>query len=147
MSDPYRVLVTSSRDWDHVAAVWNELSEMLREHGAVTVVHGGCRTGGDRIADGWAHIQIRDGKNVTTEIHDADWDRYGRAAGPRRNAEMVKAGADECLCFLAQCSDHRCYRSDPHGSHGAAGCARMAAEAGIPVRYFGDPAILPATAG
>ena len=28
----------------------------------------------------------------------ADWKKYGRKAGPLRNAEIIKA-CDECVCF------------------------------------------------
>ena len=35
-----------------------------------------------------------------TEAHPADWHRYGRAAGYRRNAETIALGADGCAAFV-----------------------------------------------
>ena len=35
----------------------------------------------------------------TVENHPADWDRYGRGAGPKRNDKMAKLGAQKCIAF------------------------------------------------
>lgn len=75
----------------------------------------------------------------TVERFPADWDRAGKRAGMIRNGEMVKnaaariaAGASgECLAFVAPCIDPRCAEAEPHGSHGAVGCAQLAAKAGV----------------
>ena len=37
------------------------------------------------------------GLGVAVEAHPADWDRLGKKAGPMRNGEMVRAGADLCI--------------------------------------------------
>lgn len=113
-----RILITGSRDWTDVPFIARMLAIAARLHPGAVLVHGDCR-GADRIA---AQIWIRWG--LPTEPHPADWSR-GRAAGPIRNAEMVKAGADLCLAFLLP------------GSRGAVHCAHLAEQAGITTKRFG----------
>jgi hypothetical protein len=50
----------------------------------VIIIHGGCR-GVDSLADYFAHQ-----RGIRTKIYKAEWDRYGRSAGPRRNRKMLK---------------------------------------------------------
>ncbi len=123
---PRRVLVTGSRTWSDEAAV----RDGLRPHfapGAV-LVSGACPQGADQIAE---RVWTEWGGQV--ERHRADWRQHGKAAGFIRNAEMVRAGADAGVAFVAPCSDHRCTRAEPHGSHGATNCADQAEPAGITV--------------
>jgi hypothetical protein len=63
----------------------------------------------------------------------ADWDRFGKRAGPIRNAEMVAAGAMLCLAF---------HRFLP-GSKGTKDCARRALAAGIPTWLIDSDAGIP----
>jgi len=127
MAEPYRLLITGSRDWEDEEAVRFEIAGMTMLHPGLVIVHGACPKG----ADAMAAKAARD-IGVRQEPHPADWKRLGRPAGFRRNAEMVALGADACVAFIGPCSDHRCYRSDPHGSHGATHCAGLAEKAGIP---------------
>jgi hypothetical protein len=119
---PVRVLVTGSRDWPCPETVVKALIEawMVKEPGDdFIIVHGHCPKGADAAADRFArHMEW------PVERHPADWDRYGKIAGFRRNREMVQAGADMCLAFIA------------HGSRGASHCASAADKAGIPVRRY-----------
>lgn len=83
------------------------------------LVHGGAKgadTGASVVACrmGWLE-----------EVHYAEWNRLGRAAGPIRNRTMVNRGADLCLAF----PDH----IRGKGSYGTWGCVDLAYEAGIPV--------------
>lgn len=57
-----------------------------------TVVHGDC-SGVDKDAAQWASHH-----SYTVWAHPADWKKYGKAAGPIRNREMVKI-ADVCVLF------------------------------------------------
>jgi hypothetical protein len=121
-----RVLVTGSRDWTDREAIARWLAPYLRPGNVL--VHGHCPTGADAIAD---DIWQAAGLGVP-ERHPADWNQ-GRGAGPRRNMEMVRLGADVCGAFIGPCTSKRCRISTPHDSHGAAGCALLAEKAGITV--------------
>lgn len=99
-----RVIVTGSRTWPDPKAVWLALAEIantLDPGDTLTVVHGGCPTGADRAAARWCRLPVNAPRTVTVvgEPHPADWDRYGKAAGPIRNREMVDAGADLVIAF------------------------------------------------
>jgi len=136
MSD-YRVLITGSRTWADRTAVYGHLDDLLREHQALTVVHGACPKGADEIAHDWACFRRPGpGELVIIEPHPADWGTHGKRAGFIRNAEMVAAGAEICLAFIAPCSSPKCAGKPAHGSHGASMCAALAEKAGIRVRRF-----------
>lgn len=131
----YRILVTGSRDFSDAKVVWGALSEASdADHDLkrfVVIVHGACPTGADAYADSFAAFE-----GLDVERHPADWAKHGRAAGPVRNAEMVRAGAAACLAFLMPCTNPQCRQRGPHVSHGSANCAHLAEAAGIPVRRF-----------
>jgi hypothetical protein len=120
-----RVLITGSRTWtdraairDGLAAVWGAGDRIL--------VTGACPTGADALAE--ACWRAWGGQ---VETHPADWDTHGRGAGPRRNTEMVAAGAQVCVAFI---------RDD---SRGASHLAGLADAAGIPVHRHEDSAAAP----
>ncbi|WP_460071114.1 SLOG family protein [Streptomyces sp. YKOK-I1] len=125
---PYRILVTGSRDWRDADAVFGALHEARIGPGAahgLVVVHGACPTGADALARGWA--RLHDELGVIEEAHPARWRVNGvldRAAGFRRNAEMVALGADVCLAFIKD------------GSRGASHTAGLAEQASIPTRRW-----------
>ena len=119
MADSFRVLVTGSRDWDEALTICGALSDVWQEHPGAILISGACPAGADHIAEYW--VKRWGGK---IERHPADWDTYGKAAGPRRNAEMVAAGVDPRLAFIKG------------GSRGASNCAGLAEKAGIPTRRF-----------
>jgi hypothetical protein len=135
---PFRILVTGSRDWTDERAIAAALLE-VRDRAVtagpqrILVVDGACPTGVDEIAHRWARLW-----GWLTERHPADWNRYGKAAGFRRNAEMVAVGADTCLAFIRPCTKPGCpdHANGPHGSHGATDCADRAEGAGIPTARF-----------
>lgn len=115
----YRVLVAGSRDWNDPGTVMDVLNDISAEYPDLVVVHGACPTGADLHAHAWALAA-----GVRPERHPADWDRHGKAAGFRRNAEMVALGADVCLAFIR------------NHSRGATHTADLAEKAGIPtLRY------------
>lgn len=114
-----RILVTGSRDWDQRLRLYNVLNEMCDEAFSV-IVHGACPTGADQMADDWANAQ----PDITVERHPAQWGKFGKGAGFKRNAEMVNLGADLCLAFIKD------------GSKGATHTANLAERAGITTRRY-----------
>lgn len=135
MSHPPRILVTGSRAWVDRDTIRSALLTQI--NAAVfaddsrwpVLVHGGCPTGADAIADEvWRDLMTRYTSLDAPEVHPADWRTEGRAAGPKRNARMVALGAAVCLAF-------------PLGeSRGTRGCMALARKAGIPVIDY-DPAL------
>lgn len=116
-SAPRRVLVTGSRDWGDDYLIWMHLNHL--GIGPFVLVHGACPTGADKHADEWAKCMSN-----PVERHPADWQRFGKAAGFRRNAEMVALGADLCLAYIKD------------GSRGASMTADLAEKAGIETRRY-----------
>lgn len=122
-----RILVTGSRDLTDVDLVHDALSEAFEQaDDDVTIVHGGAR-GADRMAGEWVKLMRRYG--VREEVHNADWHRYGRGAGPKRNEEMVAAGADVVLAFRKLTSENI----------GTNDCVRRAKLAGLTVIEYAQP--------
>jgi YspA, cpYpsA-related SLOG family len=136
MADPYRVLVTGSRGWQDKDAIWSALDAVLAQSlRPLLVVHGACTQGADQFAAEWVWAnRKRPWPGVSQERHPAKW--VHRQSGLDRNAEMVGAGADLCLAFIAPCRKRNCRTAGPHGSHGTGHCADLAEKAGIPVKRF-----------
>jgi len=93
----------------------------------VVVVHGAAK-GADALASEFVN-KTEDylrghGINIYEERHRAKWNQHGSGAGPVRNREMVRAGADICLAFPLE------------GSKGTWDCIVTARRAGIPVRIY-----------
>lgn len=117
-----RILITGSRTYSDMRALEEAIEGApRRSDGIVTIVHGDCPTGADRLAKEFctSHPGFRE------EAHPADWGRRGKAAGPKRNQEMVDLGADICLAFPSE------------GSRGTWDCVRRARKAGIEVKVIG----------
>ncbi len=88
-----RIVVAGCRDYDN----YEEAEAYIDQHiknikEKIVVVSGGCR-GADRCGERYAERH-----GLLTEKYLPNWERYGRAAGPIRNREMVK-NCDIILCF------------------------------------------------
>lgn len=136
MAEPFRLLITGSRDWADYDRVRLEIGQVVTERIAetgdpyppITVVHGAAK-GADLLA-----AKAAEEFRLRHEPHPADWKANDRRAGYIRNEEMVAAGADLCLCFVLPCAKAACADRTPHDTHGTGHCAGLARRAGIPVR-------------
>ncbi|MFE8916829.1 SLOG family protein [Streptomyces globisporus] len=115
----FTVIVTGSRDLEDEQKVFRALEDLWIDRvGPLFVRHGACPTGADRFASIWCDFWT---KGVFEIPHPANWEKFGKAAGPIRNREMAQAGADLCLAF-------------PLGeSRGTWNCVNECKKAGIPV--------------
>lgn len=119
-----RVIVCGSREFKDQAVMTQALLELKEWAGQqpLTIVHGHAR-GADMLADFLVKSIIPD---ATIERHPANWGYYGKSAGPIRNAEMVRLGADLGLAFYV----------DGIESRGTNGCVALMVNANIPVKKF-----------
>lgn len=88
MPPPYRVIIAGSRGFSDFAALCSYCDKVLSrkaQEGQIVVLSGHCR-GVDLMGEAYAKS-----KGYTVEVHPADWQRYGLAAGPKRNKEMAAA--------------------------------------------------------
>lgn len=120
-----RILITGSRDWTDSDVILDAIRDAIADYAwgslldETMIVSGQCPTGADHMAE-----EIARKNGIRLELHPADWNQYGKAAGFRRNAEMVALGADVCLAFIK------------NESKGATMTADLAEKAGIPVHRF-----------
>ncbi len=114
-------LVCGGRDWSDRAAIYAPLLSIQRRPSTsrFRLIHGGAR-GADAIAASivadwdWDIIEFR-----------ADWECYGKAAGPRRNQTMLKVGRPHLVLAFWDGK-----------SRGTLDMISRATRAGVPVRIF-----------
>ena len=91
-----RVLITGSRKFPGTQEGWAHLRAALKPYARkdVILIHGGA-SGADSMA-GYIWSQW----GLPVEVHKADWIKYGKSAGYKRNELMVAHGADVCVAFF-----------------------------------------------
>lgn len=95
-----RIIITGGRNRNVLLKeVDREVVEAIRSNEVpaaerVVIVQGGCPTGVDAAA-----VEYAEARGWSSETFTAEWKKYGRAAGPKRNERMATLGADLCLAF------------------------------------------------
>lgn len=118
------VIVTGGRHYADRDALHAALGQLRAQLG-FTLLIAGDATGADALALEWAH------KNrIAATRFEADWAAHGKAAGPRRNAAMLREAQACCgvtpLVVVAF-----------PGGAGTADMVRRATRAGVTVIYAG----------
>ncbi len=120
---PFRILVCGGVEWENIVlteAVLDGYREQYHEKGRpIEIVQGGAR-GADYIAKEWAKRH-----GIPGETFKAEWNKYGRAAGPIRNSAMLKTSPDLVIAFP--------------GGRGTNDTVTKAQKLGIEVRKPGRP--------
>jgi hypothetical protein len=114
-----RVLVCGCRHWTDESAISRELDSLGSE--VSLVIHGGAK-GADTLAG-----RAADTLGVEVDVYHADWDFYGRSAGPIRNKRMLVDGRPDLV--LA-------FHPDIDASRGTKNMVKNARAAGVRVLTF-----------
>lgn len=88
-----KVLVCGGRRYSSIEKVDQVLST-IHEDGVISHLIEGGAEGADTIARTWAQ-----GVGVQTVTCKANWEQFGKSAGPRRNANMLSLGPDLVVAF------------------------------------------------
>ena len=116
-----RVLFSGSRQFDDDQAVIRILEKLISRVDStsqITIVHGGA-AGLDSMVGVLAHHA-----GMTVEVHYANWQKHGNAAGVIRNQEMVDLGANMLVAYPLP------------GGRGTQDCIKRARKANIPTMIY-----------
>lgn len=117
-----KILVTGDRNWVNADLIMGELQYQIRILGIEAIVEGEAR-GADRMA--------RDAANqlgLRVFPYPAQWDLYGRAAGPIRNQKMLDDNPDIIMVMA--------FHDDLDNSKGTQDMVRRALAKGLHVICF-----------
>ena len=109
-----KIIVAGSRLYDNISVISHIMEDYL---GEITEVVSGAAKGVDACGERWAEMN-----NLPIRRFIAEWDRYGRAAGPIRNGAMADY-ADMAVVFY-----------DPEMSVGSANMIEQMKKRGKPVK-------------
>lgn len=90
-----KIVIAGCRDYNNYDEAEIFIEEVLHSFidiNEITIVSGNC-TGADKIGEIFALKH-----NLKLEIHPAEWKKYGKYAGPKRNQIMAEI-ADIVICF------------------------------------------------
>jgi hypothetical protein len=118
-----KALVCGDRHWTNKAIIM----KVLKEHGITQIIVGGA-SGADTIAEECAKkIKTIWGYPLVVWKYMADWKKYGRAAGPIRNKQMLEMGKPQ-IVFA--------FHDDIESSKGTKNMIMQANKEDIPVHLY-----------
>lgn len=113
-----RVLVCGSRGFKDIELMGKFFHQFFDRDDTITLIHGDAE-GADQMAEDVLEAMFKGGFRV--ERYPAEWDKYGKAAGPIRNQQMLDEGRPDMVIAFP-------------GGKGTAHMVAIALEAGIPVQ-------------
>jgi hypothetical protein len=122
-----RILVCGSRNWDNKGFLWSKLDEYVGGIGSYdypdVIIHGAAK-GADTMAADWAHS-----RGIQVIGYPAQWDQFGKAAGPIRNSRMLMEGQPDVVIAFS---------NDLEVSKGTKHMVTIARKAGIQTIVIGE---------
>lgn len=86
-----RVLVCGGRNYSEQTLLNATLDWIDKQHGITTLIEGGA-SGADALARTWAVLH-----NIPVLTFPAQWTKFGRSAGHKRNVQMLDEGQVELV--------------------------------------------------
>lgn len=109
-----RLLICGGRNFADRKLLYEKMDDIKGNNWIGSVITGGAR-GADKLGDEWAKS-----RKIDREIFFADWNKYGKGAGPIRNQRMLDEGRPTLVVAFP-------------GGKGTADMVRRAKTANIPV--------------
>lgn len=88
-----KVIICGGQNFLDFLRVWKDLYTFHGEHTITHVIEGGAR-GVDHMAREWAQQA-----QIPYTTVPAQWDRYGKSAGYKRNVQMADMNPDAVIAF------------------------------------------------
>lgn len=128
----FKIIVCGSREVKDKEFVFKKLDYLTsnKPFNEIEIVQGGQKSfdksleiyyGADYFAKLWAET-----RNIKMTEFKADWDKYGRSAGPIRNKQMLDYGPDACVGFLKEGAANK----------GTKNMLKLSQDKGIPTKYY-----------
>lgn len=86
------IIIAGGRDFNNYPLLKKKMDEILKDISNVNIVSGMAK-GADTLGINYAKE-----KNLKVIEMPADWDKFGKSAGYRRNEDMARI-SDACVCF------------------------------------------------
>ena len=88
-----KLIIAGSRNFNDYQKLKIECDQFLQDQKNIEIVSGGHYKGADKLG-----IQYANEKGFNLIKFPAEWNKFGKAAGPKRNKEMAKY-ADALIVF------------------------------------------------
>ena len=89
-----RIAFTGGADYNDHHRIWDVLDKALKKHPGMVLLHGGSKTGAEKIASAWAVA-----RKVKEVAFKPDWTKHKKAAPFKRNDAMLEAMPIGVICF------------------------------------------------
>ena len=114
----FRVIIAGSRSFRNFNLLVNKCDKILSAVQEPIVIVSGTAQGADRLGERYAEL-----RGYGIDRHPAQWEKFGKSAGYKRNVEMAKS-ADALIAF-------------PVGAtRGTQHMIKIATDTGMPVRVI-----------
>lgn len=121
-----RVLICGDRNWRDESSICGLIDILADNYPDLVIIHGGAN-GADSIAG-----DIAEFREVKVLEFKADWNKYGRAAGPIRNQQMLDEGKPNLIYA---------FHPDLKNSRGTLDMVKRARSANLPVTWVDSKGI------
>ena len=90
-----RIIIAGGRDFNDSKLFEEKTTEILAQYEDIELVSGHAR-GADAMAEKYANDM-----GIRVKVMPAEWNKYGKAAGPIRNKQMLDYALEEVAVLIA----------------------------------------------